>query len=804
MRILFFVATLVVTAVFMWCLSTRVGRLPPLGKCLNPVSGFWKNEEPVKMKSSEVRALGGLRQSVTVDYDSSWVPHIFASNDYDLYYAQGYATARDRLWQMDLQVRKASGRLAELLGAQAFAGDRYFRRIGLLQAADRSLRLMMADSAVAVSIRGYTDGVNAYIRNLRDEDLPVEFKLLDYRPDTWKPVNCALMIKLMAETLSGGAEDFGMTNDRKVLGMTAMNELFPDRAFQEEPVIPAGTKFPLANLPVPKAPPMVAEGFRDEITAPRPEGIGSNNWAVSGDRSRTSLPILANDPHLVLSFPSVWFGVQLHAPGINVCGVSIPGTPGVVVGFNDAVSWGVTNAEADVRDWYQVRFRDSTHEEYWYNGDWIPARRREERIAVRQGPDRTDTVILTHHGPVVYWQDSKPGTPGNLVGYAMRWTASEATEELRTFYALDRSATLAACRDALRYYAAPAQNFLIATSANDIAIATTGRFPLRYPGQGKYILDGSRPEQEWGDWIPYDQMPSAQNPARGFLSSANQGVADSTYPYYLSWRYGGFERGRRINQQLLAMTGADAERFRTLQLDTHSAFADLVLDTMLARLDGNLPAREQSAVTLLRLWNRSFDSNAAAATLFNAWWVRFYLSVWNDEFEQVGRDGRLPSRDQTARLLLTQPGSIWFDNIATPFRETEGSLLTTALKEVADSLTQKFGSLNAAQWGKSRRLSIEHLGQIPGFGSPDFVSGGSATTVNAQSGGFGPSWRMVVELGARPKAFGILPGGQSGNPGSRFYDDQLSLWEEGRLRRLNFFASAADARPATLKTLTLK
>jgi penicillin amidase len=804
MRILSFAVMVVLTSAFFWFLSVRVGRLPPLGKVLNPVSGFWKNEEPARIGGSEIRTLTGLKQSVSIQYDSSWVPHIFASSDYDLYFTQGYVTAQDRLWQMDLQVRKASGRLSELFGEETYQSDRYFRRIGLVQAAERSLRLMMEDPATATAIQGYSDGVNAYIKTLDASSLPVEFKLLDYRPEAWKPVNSALMIKLMAETLSGGAEDFGMTNDRRALGEEAVEELFPNRAFQDEPVVPAGTAFPQATLSAPLPPQKDINGRRDEISAPRQEGIGSNNWAVNSGRSRSATPMLANDPHLTLSFPSIWYQLQLQAPGINVYGVSIPGTPGIIVGFNQNVSWGVTNAEADTRDWYQVKFRDSTHAEYWYDGNWIPARRREEVIEVKGKPELRETIIVTHYGPVVYWQDSRAGTPGNLVGYAMRWVASEASRELLTFYLLNRSKTYADCQAALRHYTAPAQNFLFATVANDIGITTAGHFPLRYQGQGKYVLDGSSSGQEWGEPIPFDLLPSAHNPHRGFLSSANQNIVDSSYPYYLSWRYGGFERGRRINQRLAGMMQADVDSFRLLQMDNYSTFADLVLDSMIVRLNGAPTQTQPAAINILRSWNRRFDAQESGATLFNAWWVHFYKLVWEDEFESAGRDGRLPSRDQTARLLLTQPGSPWFDNTATPVRENEGALLATALTQASDSLIRRFGSLEAAAWGKSRRLRIEHLGQIPGFGSADFVSGGSATTVNAQGSGFGPSWRMVVELGARPKGFGILPGGQSGNPGSPFYDDQLSSWEAGRLRPLLFFANPADFPASTIKTLTLK
>jgi penicillin G amidase len=807
MKIILAVLSLLITIAFYWLLSTRLGNVPAIGKLVNPVSGFWKNEESSKSRQRESIKTEGLKQEVIIKYDSNRVPHVFALNDHDLYFAQGYITARDRLWQMDLQIRKAAGRLSEVFGERTVNQDRYYRDIGLKYAAEKSLRLLEQNPEAKTTIDAYTAGVNAYINQLKPSQYPIEFKLLDYAPEKWEPVNCVLLIKLMAETLSGGSDDFGMTNNLNVFGPDTTMDLFPDRSFREEPIIPAGTKLGFQPLPVAKKKVHTPQGAeRDKITAPRPEGIGSNNWAVSAAKSKTGFPVLANDPHLSLTYPSIWYQVQLASPSVNVYGVSIPGSPCIIIGFNKSISWGVTNAEADMQDWYQVRFSDSSKKEYWYNNHWIPARQRQEEINIRGRKSLSYTVIYTHYGPVVYWKKDKEAANGSVTGYAMRWVALEESEEIRTFYQLNRASDYNDYRNALQHYASPAQNFIFASANNDIAITSTGKYPLRYQGQGKYILDGGDSQEEWQGWIPFSQNPNVLNPERGFVSSANQSPVDSTYPYYLSYKFGAPERAMRINKKLSAMNNITADSFRVLQTDNYSVFADEVLDTMVSLLNAALlNASQKECVKMIGKWNRRFDAGEAGATLFSAWWVTFYNNIWLDEFEKVGQEGRLPGRDRTAKLLLKERNASWFDNIHTPNKETCIDLLNASFMATVDSLLKRYGPPGKDwEWGQTRRIVVNHLAKIDALGSSPFISGGSATSVNALSNSFGPSWRMVVELGPQVKGYGILAGGQSGNPGSKYYDNELDTWTNGQLKELLFLTDARQLSGQIISTLTLK
>ena len=290
------------------------------------------------------------------------------------------------------------------------------------------------------------------------------------------------------------------------------------------------------------------------------EPVGSNNWAVSGKKTKSGFPILCDDPHLQLTLPSIWYEVQLSAPGLNVRGVSLPGAPGVVIGFNEKIAWGVTNAGSDVLDFYQLRFRDQQRREYAWGETWRPLTWRREEVRVRGGKTVVENVPYTHLGPVPF-ATSRPGMPDWIPdGAAMRWTGHDASTILDALYRLNRARGYEDFKAAIAGFDCPAQNFAYAGSDGRIAIWHNGKFPLRARGQGRYLLDGSDPQSEWAGWVPMDRVPAMEDPERGFVSSANQSPTDDAYPYYLGWDYGTFERGRRINELLEAATaisGAD-------------------------------------------------------------------------------------------------------------------------------------------------------------------------------------------------------------------------------------------------------
>ncbi|MFA6084519.1 penicillin acylase family protein [Mucilaginibacter sp.] len=797
-----------ITVALIWAMQTKFGDIPPVGAFLNPATGFWQNAESKNIEPSGSLKLKGLQGKVTIQYDENRIPHIFAENDHDLYYAQGYITAQERLWQMDIQTRSAAGRLSEVVGAKALELDRYHRRMGMVYGAENTLRGMMKDPVMKVVINAYAEGVNAYIHQLSPRHYPIEFKLLNYAPEEWKPINSAFLLKLMSETLSGGSNELAMTNVLNKFGAKVTSDLFPDYPTREDPIIPAGTKWDFKPLPIPQPPASFkAQMVAGMQTKDRVEGIGSNNWAISGSKTATGFPILANDPHLDLTYPSIWYQVQLSAPGVNVYGVSLPGAPCIVIGYNQKISWGVTNVDADILDWYQIKFKDGSKNEYWYNNKWNKVTKRIEVIKVLGQQPIVDTVLYTVHGPVVYdnagiASEDRKNVP---VGNALRWVAHDESDEFKTFYLLNRGKNYADYREALRYFSAPAQNFVFASADNDIAITPNGKLPLKYKDQGKFIMDGSDPANDWHGFIPYEQNPTVKNPPRGFVSSANQSSTDQTYPYYINWQFAPYERGKRINDRLGAMQKATIDSMRVLQTDSYSIRAQDLLPAMLNNLDASkLDDTQLAALKELKSWNKDYSPNSIGASIFATWSNRFYRLTWNDSFNDKKTLLNIPTMDRTEELLIKDPNSIWFDDKRTPVKETAADVLSRSFNSTIDELTRTHGKLGTGwAWGKVRPFEVRHLAKLAGFGSGNFESSGTSSTINALSEGHGPSWRMVVQMGPQTKGYGILPGGQSGNPGSFFYDDMLQTWKDGKLKELLFLNSATEKSPRIKTTLTL-
>jgi penicillin G amidase len=316
--------------------------VPPLGRFLDPYHGFWQNIETKNERTANEISIKGLRAPVTVHFDSLLIPHIFAQNDADLYKAQGYITAMYRLWQMEFQTHAAAGRVSEIISGDPILDyDRRQRRLGMVFGAQRALSFFEEDPTMKIVIENYTEGINEYIRSLSYEDLPFEYKLLDYQPEAWTPIKCALLLKNMAQTLNMGDKDIEMTNALKLFGKQYVDLLYPDDEGVGDPIVenPQGWNFKPVSID--SVEPVIPQDYITiQKQAKSDPTTGSNNWAVSGQKTATKAPILCNDPHLNLSLPSLWYVLQLHAPGVNVMGASLPGAPGIIIGFNDSVAWG--------------------------------------------------------------------------------------------------------------------------------------------------------------------------------------------------------------------------------------------------------------------------------------------------------------------------------------------------------------------------------------------------------------------------------------------------------------------------------
>lgn len=813
-----FLFVLLITLSLIYVFNSRFSFLgaPPLGAFFNPFEGFWQNAESKKLSENIEIPVDSLKAKVEVVYDERLVPHVFAQNDNDVYFAQGFVTARHRLWQMEFQTYAAAGRLSEILGKGEndviLKRDIYFRRIGLLHAAEKTLDTIIQDELAKEIVDAYTKGVNAYIQQLESKDYPLEYKLLGYTPEPWTPLKTALLLKYMAYDLSFQSDDIEMTNILYRKGEKVVNELFPNYPKRHDPIAPHETKWNFRSSKSPKVPKSVAapeffeNGNGDDNDQ---EGIGSNNWAISAERSKTGYPILANDPHLALNLPSIWFEMQLVTPDMNVYGATLPGAPCVISGFNKDVAWGVTNVGSDVQDWYRIQNKEDKYEEYWHNEEWKKMTIRQDTLHIKGGEEMILAIPFTHHGPVVV-ENGQEGYSDIPEGCALRWIAHEPSLELLTFYKLNRARNYRDYRKALTYYTSPAQNIVFADNSKNIALVSNGRFPLKWEGQGKFILDGTNPQHDWQDWIPNAHNPASKNPERGFVSSANQFPADTLYPYYLDWKFATYERGQRINEVLATFQNATYQNLQSLQNDNLDLKARDLLPTLLQNLDTVLEAEEKAAFDVLSKWDYNYTTDKIAPTIFEAWWRNLQLAIWQDDFEH--NDMIFPKWDKTGDLILLNDSipSRWFDDINTEDKaETLSDLANISFTQTLEELKTEYGKMGEDwQWGNTKQTNINHLldiGNSPlkAFSIKDLPTQGNKRIVNATGKRFGPSWRMVVELGKSPKAYGIYPGGQSGNPGSFYYANMIPDWQQGNLYELHYLRKVNTEDLQVVQKLTL-
>ncbi|SEJ50340.1 penicillin amidase [Cyclobacterium xiamenense] len=779
-------------------LSINLAGLPPLVGVFDPFQGFWQNTYSEDRNPQESLELEGLTAPVEVSYDAHLVPHLFAENETDLFRAQGYVTAAHRLWQMEFQVRAAEGRLSEVVGEMALPYDREMRRKGLAFGAETKLAFLeRTDPELIALMQAYAEGVNAYITQLDPGKLPIEYKLLDYRPEPWSPYKSLVFLMNMAETLSGDS-DFAYTNFRNLFGESWMQNLFPE---YPEGVVPVVSKERWGFRAGSPRPPRLSYPDSDLISKALPgkePGYGSNNWAVSGSKTASGNPILANDPHLALNLPSLWYAIQLSTPEFSVKGGSLPGALGVVIGFNEHMAWGLTNADRDVKDWYKITFKDSSRKEYLYNGQWIQSTTQLETIGIKGQSDYIDTVIYTHYGPVVY--DKNFMTEKKPVDFALKWTAFEPSNEQRTFIQLNKGRNHADFLEAISSYVAPAQNFAFAAADGDIAMAVQGKFPIKWRGQGKYLMDGSNPDFEWKGWIPDAHQLREMNPERGFVQSANQHSASDNYPYYVFADAYEYHRNRRIDQRLSEMEDITVEHMMELQVDNFDMHASETLPFLLESLDSShYTAPNLKWIEKLQAWEYQANPDLAAPALFTSWWRHLESELYGS-WDSKGLPIVYPAKYVLSSLLQTAPAAPWFDNPATEEQETATHWVNAGFEAMIQEMEAREVLPDSLNWATYKGTVIAHL--IPNFrafSQKDLLVGGGRNIVNATSDDWGPGWRMVVEMGEPIQAYGVYPGGQSGNPGSRFYANLVGKWASGEYLRIDL-RTASDREGILFKT----
>ncbi|MBR9921279.1 MAG: penicillin acylase family protein [Bacteroidetes bacterium] len=801
MRFLKFIIAAGITFGFILLLNTYsafgLAQLPAFGKWLDPFGGFWNNARSQEQFGDKSFHLDGLSAPAKVVYDERLVPHIFAETEADALFVQGYVEARHRLWQMDLMARASAGRLSEVFGERTLEVDKLQRRKGLAHGAEKAVTGWVESAGDRLDpFMKYIDGVNAYIDQLEEKDLPMEFKLLGYKPEKWTALHTALITKRMAQTLCSRESDLETTNTLRELGPEVYALLFPEYNPKQTPIVPDEELDFLSDTSLS---PAVGQLHSPAFRRPEPQGpefLGSNNWAVAGSKTANGYPILCNDPHLALTLPAIWFELQIHTPEYNAYGVSIPSFPGIMIGFNENIAWGETNGSQDVLDWYELDWVDDTHTKYRFDGEIREVEYRVEEIKVKGRKTVIDSVRYTHFGPIVYDASEETGQEE----LAMHWIALDKPDrfEPATFMDLNKASNYQEYLAALENYISPTQNFVFACKDGDIAIWVNGRLPIKEPQEGTSIQIANSSDDLWNTFIPQNELPHVYNPASGFVGSANQHSTSPKYPYYYNGHFDDF-RGRILHRALGQMDSITVDDMRALQNSNYSIRAEEGLPLLLQNLDTTeLNTVQSGLLKLLKDWDYRYSGDSRAAILFEEWWDAFYRRSW-DEFYTLDSEMsmRYPEDWRTIDLLATDPLNVFWDDKRTEEREGPGDIITLAFLDMYENLKPQLEKSNYT-WAQHKPIDIMHLSRIDALSRKGIAVPGNPSALNASNNPSGPSWRMVVELGPEVKGYGIYPGGQSANPASPYYDQMIEDWAAGAYYELHLLKSPEELETPVL------
>jgi penicillin amidase len=832
---------IVLLAAVLWVGARPVGPVPALGPLLDPAGGIWAVARDADLPHQWEARIPALGATTRVLYDVRGVPHIFAATTLDAYRALGYVVARDRLFQLEIQTRATAGRLTELVGPRALPLDRQQRQLGLAWSADREFSALDSTSPDARAMAAYADGVNARIAELKPADVPFEYRVLGARPMPWKPVYSLYLLKRMSYTLAFNDDELVRRQVGLLVGDSAAAALFPRDNPVQEPIVPNGRRAPrfdYRRVPPPVSPLASPHGGRGgrgarsgggrasaggtvgagalaalvELLPPgarRGEDlIGSNNWAVSPKRSATHHALLAGDPHLDLTLPSIWYEVHLIVtgpPALDVYGVTIPGAPAVVIGFNRDVAWSFTNGGADVLDFFsEVLDKPANPTRYHLDGGWRPLQQRIETYRNPRGRViSADTLFVTHRGPLLRLGD---------LTLSVRWTALDPGGSVAAFSGLAGARSVDEWMRAMEAYRTPIQNGIVADRAGSIAIRAGGSYPIRPRQDGQLIRDGAVSANDWTGYLPLAREPYARDPQQGYLASANQQPVDPQGDKdYLGANWPAPFRALRINELLRADTAVTPGAMARFQTDPGSPRADLFVPAFLAAAKGTGDSAAAAAARLLAQWDRRYTRDNRRAVLFEAAMSALSDRLWDELVDpHDSSQRRIATPSATVILeLLQDPKNVWWDDHRTKgVVEDRDQVLVASLVQGLTTARRLHGEPDGDgwRWDHVQTANIRHLlslGPLSALRLP--VQGGPSTlNPSSGSGSNGPSWRMVVELGPEVRARAIYPGGQSGNPVSPRYADRIPQWVAGTLDSLFVPRAAADLPAgAVMSSLTL-
>ncbi|MBI5021384.1 MAG: penicillin acylase family protein [Ignavibacteriales bacterium] len=740
----------------------------------------------------------GLKGDVNIYRDEYGVPHISAGDEHDLMFATGYVHAQDRLWQMDMFRRVGQGRLSEILDTATVKFDKLFRTLGIANTAESLYAHLHPTSRRLLD--DYAEGVNQFIVTHKGK-YPIEFDMLDYEPREWKPQHSLIISRILAWELN-----FAWWTD---LTYGEIASLVPPEKLKE--LLSADEQYG-APITETKLEQKTMHDFLSLIRSYRDYfqmgsfSAGSNAWVIDSSKSLSGKPILANDPHLLISLPAKWYEIHLTAPGWNVAGVSIPGIPLVVIGQNDSLAWGFTNAMIDDCDFYVEQIDSSKHPSYRFKGNSLPVKMCEEVIYIGKNDSVAINVLSTHHGPII--SNIHPSTihinkdsSVAIKNVSLRWTGFEMSDEILGFYRMNKSTNSVQFKEGLKQLTVPGQCAIYADTRGNIGMWTAGRVPIRGKHSAALPLDGATGEDEWVDYIPFEKLPKIWNPPDGYIVSANQPLAGKSYPYYLSTLWEPWHRYERI-KELLKLEKISAQDFQQFQQDVETGYGKMLAGHIIRVFSNDSSNNDyiKQAIIYLRNWNNRATTSDIATTIVNVFFVNFLRNTFEDE---LGADVlydfeySLTPAYRVTEKLLSDGNSQWFDDVKTDTVESRDMIITKSFQNAIDELMLSLGSeMKMWQWGKVHTAMFEHpfgkrkpldkvfnVGPFPAGGSEQTINKG-AFRLNGSYQIFGcPSMRQIVDLAQPNSAYRVLTLGQSGQPLQNHYDDQVSLWLNGGYRQ---------------------
>ena len=784
-----------------------MGKLPRTFILLFLISGLIVFKVNSFLKPTEILYEGNItdldvENTVEVYFDDYGVPSVFASNDSDMFKVAGYIGARDRLFQMSFMKYAYKGQLSLVLNDSLFVEDKFLRTLGFEKIAKKTLAKVPLETLQHLEDTCF--GINAYVQTLSPSEYPLEFKLIGIEKlPIFEPLDIVALSTMMAWELQGGWDSelfFGAINEQ--LGPDYLNEILP--SYNDSFITIASNNVLLKSYQDFASD---TRKIRNILKTDR-DGYGSNAWVVSGTKTNTGLPLLANDPHLSYNQPPWWYEIRLKSDNYNFGGYGLYGFPLPVIGHNDHIGWGFTNVMTDDMDFYiETLNQDKT--QYMLDGVWKDLEIEKEVIYLKSGDKRTVTIRSTHRGPIV--SDIHPDAKGHSKAISFKWTEFDAFDETTALFMLAKATNWDEFSEASKLFGAPGQNWTYADKNGNIGWRPNSKIPIRLGAEQLIPFDGSTSKHDWKGYVPFDEMPYVYNPEKGYISNGNNKTIDDDYPYYISRYWADPSRGEQIDRRLKVNSQLDVEDMKSILNEITSPFAQEYSTLFIKNYSEGFSEKGDEIHDILNGWDGVESIDSDATVVFHAIYIQLVQNLFQDELQSFGNNSfdtfysLKYIRSLAIRSIFDGNAILWVDNVLTSKKETLNDIVNKSFDDAHDFLTKSYGDPNDLTWGDVHQVTYRHrlngdplVKRFINFSTGPFPMAGSGMTPRAASYSVsnpfdvraGSSMRRVIDFANFDNGFSILPTGQSGVFNSPHYRDQTSLYNKGEFKSFKFSKKA--------------